>query len=489
LPAFEYALSGTPCARVAGQNLCVFPQDVQAQFPADHMLVEMGIQGYAGCPLFDHAGQPLGVCVVLSKRPLKEVQLARTLLKLVAGRLEAELERKRVEEEKARLQGQLIQAHKMESVGRLAGGVAHDFNNMLQVILGNVALALTQAQPGSPLRDDLLEIEKSARRSAELTRQLLAFARKQAVNPRVLDLNDTIAGMLKMLQRLMGEDITLRWLPGAGLWPVKMDPAQVDQILANLAANARDAIPGAGRVTIETGNVALDAAAVQGQPDCAPGDYVQLAFSDNGRGMTREVLEHLFEPFFTTKDVGKGTGLGLATVFGIVKQNHGFVSVYSEPDQGTSLKVLLPRTEGAAAQLPEADSTKLQRGAESVLLVEDEEQILNLSRRFLQQQGYTVLATRSAVEALRLVREHAGQIHLLITDVVMPNMNGKELRDQLRPLQPELKCLFMSGYTANVIAQHGVLDEGVLFLEKPFTNRALALKVREALEFALPKGA
>jgi len=281
---------------------------------------------------------------------------------------------------------------------------------------------------------------------------------------------------------LMGEDIELKWLPGSSLWPVKMDPAQVDQVLANLAANARDAIPGAGRVTIETCNVTLDAVSLQAQADCVPGEYVMLAVSDSGRGMTPEVREHLFEPFFTTKEVGKGTGLGLATVFGIVKQNHGFINVYSEPDHGTTLKIYLPRAEGASDAGIEPPAQTPNRGAETVLLVEDEEQILGLGQRILQQHGYTVLAARSAEDAIRIARQFHGRIHLLITDVVMPGLNGKQLKQQIEDGQPQLKCLFMSGYTADVIAHHGVLDEGVHFLQKPFTLAALTAKVRELLD-------
>jgi PAS domain S-box-containing protein len=391
-------------------------------------------------------------------------------------------DRKRAEAEREKLQSQLTQAQKMESVGRLAGGVAHDFNNMLQAILGNAALALQDLPPDSPVRESLEEIEKSARRSADLTRQLLAFARKQTIAPRVLALNDTVSGMLKMLRRLIGEDIDLSWMPGANLWSVKMDPSQIDQVLANLCVNARDAIGGVGTVTIETTNVTLDDTYVQSHPECVPGDYVLLAVSDTGKGMDAETRAHLFEPFFTTKEQGKGTGLGLATVFGIVKQNHGLISIYSEPGRGSTFKIYLPRAEAEAVAAVAATRKRDLRGTETVLLVEDEDQILNLAQRILQQHGYTVLAARSPEAALKLAAAHPETIHLLITDVVMPGMNGRELHKRLVALKPGLRCLYMSGYTANVIAHHGVLDAGVQFLQKPFTIDSLAEQVREALK-------
>lgn len=391
-------------------------------------------------------------------------------------------DRKRAETEREKLQGQLGQAQKMESVGRLAGGVAHDFNNMLQSILGNAALALEEVPPGSPLRESLEEIQSSAQRSADLTRQLLAFARKQTISPKVLDLNDTVGGMLRMLRRLIGEDIDLAWMPGASLWPVRMDPSQVDQILANLCVNARDAISGSGKVTIATQNVRLGDTDVAGRSDVVPGEYVVLSVSDDGHGMDADTRAHLFEPFFTTKEPGKGTGLGLATVFGIVQQNQGSIEVTSERGQGTTFRILLPRVlVQTSAELPEA-VTPSRGGTETVLLVEDEGQILHLSRRILEQRGYTVLAAATPQAALTLASRHPGPIHLLITDVVMPGMNGKALFERLQASRGDLKCLFMSGYTANVIAHHGVLEEGVEFLQKPFTVEALAARVRKVLE-------
>lgn len=392
-------------------------------------------------------------------------------------------ERRQAEEEQEKLRNQLNQLQKMESIGRLAGGVAHDFNNMLGVILGYTQMAMEKMDPAQPLFNYLKEIRKVAERSADLTRQLLAFARKQTVAPRILDLNETVNGMLNMLQRLIGESIDLAWLPGRELRPVKVDPAQIDQILANLCVNAKDAISGVGRICIETSNVSFDDAYCAARADFLPGDYVQLTVSDNGSGMDRATLKQIFEPFFTTKSVGKGTGLGLSTVYGIVKQNHGFINVYSEPGQGTSFKIYLPQHKGESVQFQVKDTVSpVAEGIETVLLVEDEPALLELGQMMLKSLGYRVLAAGSPLEALELVRSGREDIHLLLTDVVMPEMNGKDLFSRLLALYPRLRCLYMSGYTADVIAHHGVLEEGVNFIQKPVSTKDLAVKVRAVLD-------
>jgi PAS domain S-box-containing protein len=382
-----------------------------------------------------------------------------------------------------RLEGQLLQAQKMEAVGRLAGGVAHDFNNILGVIIGQVEIGMMDVSTSDPLFQRLHDILKAALRAADLTRQLLAFARKQTVSPLLLDLSDSVSSMLKMLQRLIGEDIDLAWMPGYDLWKVRVDPSQIDQILANLAVNARDAISGVGKVTIETENVVFDDTYCANHADCVPGEYVMLSVSDDGNGMDQETLAQIFEPFFTTKGVGAGTGLGLATVYGIVRQNNGFINVYSEPGQGTAFKVYLPRCEDDAAQdQAETAAKPLQRGSETVLLVEDEQAILDTGKAILEYLGYSVLTAGTPGEAIRLVQDHPGDIQLLISDVVMPEMNGRELVERLMAMNPGLKCLYISGYTSSVIAHRGVLDEGVNFIQKPFSVQALASKVREVLE-------
>ncbi|MFA5180888.1 MAG: PocR ligand-binding domain-containing protein [Syntrophales bacterium] len=392
-------------------------------------------------------------------------------------------ERKQAEDAQVKLEAQLFQSQKMESVGRLAGGVAHDFNNLLGVILGHAEMALDQVDQAEPVHADLEEIRKAANRSADLTRQLLAFARQQVVSPKVLDLNDTVEGMLKLLRRLIGEDINLSWQPGASLWPIKIDPSQIDQILANICVNARDAISDVGKMIIETENSAFDDGYCADHVGFVPGEYVRLTLSDDGCGMNKETLSHLFEPFFTTKGVGKGTGLGLATVYGIVKQNNGFINVYSEPDQGTTFKIYLPRHVGKATQMQkEAPAEPVARGHETILLVEDERTLLDLSKIMLEKQGYRVLTAGTPGEAIRLAEEKAGEIQLLMTDVVMPGMNGRDLAKKMLSLYPNLKCLFASGYTANVIAHHGVLDEDVYFIQKPFSRIDLAAKIREVLD-------
>lgn len=390
-------------------------------------------------------------------------------------------ERKRVEEEREKLQVQLIQAQKMESVGRLAGGVAHDFNNMLGIILGHADMALESIGPDDELHTGLEEIKKAAERSADLTRQLLAFARKQTVAPRVIDLNATVEGMLNMLRRLIGENIDLIWIPGKDLAPLKIDPSQIDQILANLCVNARDAITGSGKITIETGVAAFDDDYCSRNTDAIPGNYVMLAVIDDGCGMDHRIIGHLFEPFFTTKEVGKGTGLGLATVYGAVKQNNGFINVFSEPGQGAAFRIYLPRYAERAAAKPEPAPASAGRGGGTILLVEDEPAILRMITEMLDRQNYHVLTARTPGEAIRMAWEHTGCIDLLMTDVVMPEMNGRELAKNLMSIHPGIKRLFMSGYTADVIAHQGVLDEGVHFIYKPFTMKDLEAKIRNAL--------
>ena len=390
-------------------------------------------------------------------------------------------ERKRAETEQEKLHAQLSQAQKMESVGRLAGGVAHDFNNMLQSITGQAEMALNKIDSQHPLHGNLSEILRAGLRSADLTRQLLAFARKQTINPIVLDLNETISGMLKMLHRLIGEDIDLSWKPALNLWPVRIDPSQVDQVLVNLCVNARDAITGVGSVSISTRNIRLDQSFCETHAEFIPGEYAMFAVSDTGAGMKNDMIDRIFEPFFTTKELGKGTGLGLSMVYGIVKQNNGFIYVYSEPEQGTTFRIYLPRCADKAENGPEEAKKSPSRGTETVLLVEDDNSILDICREVLESLGYKVLTTQSPRDALAMANSYPEPIHLLITDVIMPEMNGQELRYRMHDIKPEIKVIFISGYTANVIAQHGVLDKGINFLQKPFSVQDLAEKVREVL--------
>jgi PAS domain S-box-containing protein len=393
-------------------------------------------------------------------------------------------ERKQAEEEKLSLQEQLRQAQKMEAVGQLAGGVAHDFNNLLTVIKGYSQLSLLDLKEDNPLWGNIQEIEKATQRATDLTRQLLAFSRRQILDLKVLDLNVLLKELEKMLRRIIGEDITLATLLSENLGKVKIDPSQIEQVIFNLAVNARDAMPGGGKLTIETANVELDEEYARVHVNVAPGRYVRLSVSDTGVGMTQEVKERVFEPFFTTKEKGKGTGLGLSMVYGIVKQSNGNIWLYSEPERGTTFRIYLPRTEEEADTLHEREETDFSpRGSETVLLVEDDELVRDLANRLLEQQGYRVLKAANGQEALLVAKEHVGEtIHLLLADIVMPRMGGKELADWLKISRPNVKILYTSGYADNAIVHHGVLDPGTHFLQKPFSLKTLSHKVREVLD-------
>jgi len=386
-------------------------------------------------------------------------------------------------------EAQLYQSQKMEAIGRLAGGIAHDFNNMLAAILGYSEILLWRRDLDDTGRSQLEEIRTAANRAATLTRQLLAFSRRQVVVPKQLDLNETVTGVHGMLRRLIGEDIELITVPSPRTAPVLADPSQVEQVLINLVVNARDAMPEGGKLTIEIQNVELDETYANEHAEVTAGPYVLLAVSDSGQGMTRETLAHVFEPFFTTKDAGSGTGLGLATVYGIVKQSGGHVWVYSEVGRGSTFKIYLPRSASAPRANPNAESLPmLPRGIETILLAEDEAVVRAVARQILEMSGYTVLEAIHGVDALRVSSEHDGPIHLLLTDVVMPQMNGRELVQALASVRPETRVLFMSGYTDDAIVRHGVLSAEVSFIQKPFAAVSLARKVREVLDGQLDKG-
>ena len=392
-------------------------------------------------------------------------------------------ERNRAEEEKTALQEQLRQSQKIEAIGRLAGGIAHDFNNLLTVIKGYSQLSLLETEEGGPLRENIEEIKKAAEKAADLTRQLLAFSRRQILEMKVLDLNNLLVDLDKMLHRLIGEDIGLITLLADDLGRVKTDPGWVEQIIMNLAVNARDAMPNGGKLTIETANVELDEAYARGHIAVKPGRYVMLSVSDTGVGMTPEVKQQVFEPFFTTKEKGKGTGLGLSTVYGIVKQSGGNIWVYSERGQGTTFKIYLPRVDEPLEELKERlVKEEFPQGKETVLVVEDEEAVRQLAVRILKRQGYTVLDTPDGDSALVICEERKEPIHLILTDVIMPGMSGRQLVDRCSQVRQDFKVLYMSGYTDNAIVQHGVLVEGINYIQKPFTVDALARKVREVLD-------
>ncbi|ADH85451.1 c-type heme family protein [Desulfurivibrio alkaliphilus] len=438
------------------------------------------LAGFRGS-LVDEEGRQL----LEQTRQIDEIDELNNAARLIAAQMAQSQqhlrERARNLEEKATLEKQLHQAQKLESVGRLAGGVAHDFNNMLQGVIGFCDIMAAEMAPDDPQLENLRAIRQAGLRSAALTRQLLAFASRQPAIPKVIDLNETVGSMLRMLQRLIGEDITLEWKRGEEIWPVRIDPSQVDQMLANLVINARDAINGPGRITLTSKNVSLDATYCAATAGTKPGDYVLLTVSDDGCGMDAKTLAQIFEPFFTTKEQGKGTGLGLATVYGIVRQNHGCINVYSEPGQGTVFRLYLPRSRESAGPEPIKTNSALPGGQETILLVEDEKAILTMAETILTRLGYRVFSAAHPSEALQIAGEQP-EIDLLLTDLVLPEMYGHLLAAQLQTQRPELRCLYMSGYLSATVADQVKLDlEQVNFIQKPFSMEELAAKVRTAL--------
>ena len=390
--------------------------------------------------------------------------------------------------ERSRLEQQFRQAQKMDAVGRLAGGVAHDFNNLLTVITGYAELLLAGGAPEGSQRDALKEIQRAAERGGALTHQLLAFSRGQPFTARTVQLNTLLVHMEKMLSRLIGEDVELITVAAAEPATIRTDPGQLEQVVMNVVVNARDAMPGGGKLIIETANAQVDQTYAGPNVDLKPGSYVVLAISDTGMGMDPETVTHLFEPFFTTKAPGKGTGLGLATAYGIVKQSGGAISVYSEPGRGTTVKIYLPSTEAKAAEAAAQSRESSPRGSETILVLEDEARVRKLVCEVLAGRGYKVLEAVRGEEAIRLATEHAGHIHLLLADVVMPEMSGPQALEQIRARHPNMRVLFMSGYTDEAMVHHGILDSGAPFLQKPFLPETLARKVREVLAASASAG-
>ena len=384
--------------------------------------------------------------------------------------------------ERRHLEQQLLLSQRLEAVGKLSGGIAHDFNNILGVIIGYSEAMLQKMAPDDPLREAVNEIEKAGQRAAALTQQLLAFSRKQVLEPKILDLNSIVADVEKMLRRLIGEDIDLKIVPSQSLGKVKADRGQIEQVILNLAVNARDAMPRGGQLKIQTANVDLDETAARSLRYVVPGRYVMLQVSDTGTGMTPEVQAHIFEPFYTTKEQGKGTGLGLATVYGVIKQSGGYILLHSEVGKGARFDVYLPRAEGVAEVAPPSEAPiKRVQGSTTILLVEDESSLRKLTGNTLKEAGYKVLEAGEAFQAMELAKEFDGTIDLLLTDVVMPGLSGRELAEKLRPERPEMRVLYISGYTDGAVATHGVLESGITILRKPFTRAQLLRNVEEIL--------
>jgi PAS domain S-box-containing protein len=468
-PAFE-AMTGLKAADIVGRNvLDVLPG-------TEHHWIEIyGNVALTGEPaLFENHAAALGKHFqVTAFRPVTN-QFACIFTDIT--------EQRRIEKERSMLEGQLHQAMKMEAVGRLAGGVAHDFNNLLTGIIGHVSLALMGVNPSDPLSESLSEVKKAAERAAALTKQLLAFSRKQLIEPRVLDLNEIIASLHKMLVRLIGENIEFKIIPAKNPGAVRVDPGQFEQILINLVVNARDAMPDGGVLIVETSDIDLGLDYCRLHPYVTPGKYVQLIVSDTGEGMSDEVKSHLFEPFFTTKPKGQGTGFGLATIYGAVKQALGSIEVYSEEGSGTIVQIFLPRVEDAPERLnQESGLLRISGGSETILFVEDESIVREIVGKILEMQGYNVFEASDAETALQIAEDYRYPIDLLMTDVVMPGMNGRQLADRLVKIHPETKVLYSSGYSENQIAHHGVIDEGLNYIAKPFTPDELAKKLRAVL--------
>jgi len=477
-PALVAMLGYPSGAELVGSNLANLYADSQQWFGlADYL---RSLQKFHG----------LNADWIRRDRSVISVRLSGRAFRNEANTIFFELFAEDVTERRA-LEQQLRQAQKMEAVGRLAGGIAHDFNNLLMVISGYSEFLLERVGTDPTLRGHAQEIANAAERATSLTRQLLAFSRKQMLAPKIVDLNSVVTENVKMLTRLIGEDIDLVMVPGPDIGAVKADPGQIEQVIMNLAVNARDAMPHGGKLTIETANVTLDANYARFHAPVKPGDYVMLAISDTGMGMDPDTQAHIFEPFYTTKGL-KGTGLGLSTVYGIVKQSEGYIWLYSEAGKGTSFKIYLPRfsaTGEALATQPAlaADAEQPSPGHETILLVEDEENLRRLARQSLETQGYSVIDAADGASAIKISQAHKGPIHLLLTDVIMPGMNGRELANQLSPTRPEMRVLYMSGYTENHIGHNGTLDQGITLLQKPFTLPALKAKVREVLDNTLPQ--
>lgn len=481
----DYDLQNTPCENVVLAGFCAYPSEVCRLFPQDEELRRLHAESYIGTTLRDSLGRPMGIAWIVHSRPLQPTDAVHEIFQIFATRAVHELLRVQTETEKEQLQTQLLQAQKMESIGRMAGGLAHDFNNLLTAVLGYVELAQSALPPRNSAQGFLNSAVLAVEKAASITRQLMTLARQQPMQRRLVNLNESVREAIRIAHSWMPASVQIQTYLSEQLWHIEADPSQLLQVLQNLLLNARDAIPETGGViTIETKNTVLDTEYARTHYQVVPGEYVLLVVSDTGVGMTSAVRERIFEPFFTTKPRGQGMGLGLSIVHSIVTQMGGHIWVYSEEGKGSTFKIYLPRVYERARVLTATRSlpTELPRGQETLLVVEDEPGVLEVAAESLRAQGYTVLTANSPAEALQLAQSYHEPIHLLITDVVMPVMSGRELADYLTRLYPQLRVLYVSGYTENTIVHHGVLQQGIHFMPKPYTPSQLIQKVREVLD-------
>ena len=474
-------LSNTPCATVEETKDLRVYHNVTELFPEAAFLKQYNAYTYCGFPALDADGRVVAVICLLDDRPHDFSEEDKYLMKILAQRIGAEIERQKILDDRRKLETQLLQAVKMEAIGRFAGGIAHDFNNLLSVIMGYTEMLLMDLSPTDPTAERISIVRAAGEKAAELTRQLLAFSRRQVLELRTVNANSVIENMSKMLTRIIGEDILLELHALASAGTVMADSGQLEQVLMNLAVNARDAMPEGGRLIIETSDVTLDESYAISHEEIIPGPYVMIAVSDNGTGMTKEVQEKIFEPFFTTKKAGIGTGLGLAMIYGIVKQHHGYIYVYSEPGKGTTFKIYLPAVQKDVIKA-EKEKVPLLEGNETVLVVDDDPFISKLAVDMLTPLGYRLLRARNGETALKTSDAFEGSIDVLLTDVVMPGMNGKELAEAFLRRRPGAKVVFMSGYTPDVIAHRSIIEKETAFIQKPLTLYKLAGKLREVLD-------
>jgi signal transduction histidine kinase len=482
---FEYLLPNTPCENVVASGFCAFPSGVQELFPKDEALRALGAESYLGTPLRDPLGRVIGIAWIVHTKPVQPSDAVREIFQLFTTRAAHELLREQTEAETEQLRAQLLQVQKMESIGRMAGGLAHDFNNLLTAVLGYIELAQGALPPNNSAQGFLNNAITAVEKAAGVTRQLMTLARQQPMQRQLVNLNTVVQEAVQIAQTWMPASIQIQTYLSESLWRTEADPSQLMQVLQNLLLNARDAIPEAGGiVTVETQNIVLNLEYARTHYQVVPGEYVMLMVTDTGVGMKPYVRERIFEPFFTTKPRGQGTGLGLSIVYSIVNQLGGHIWVYSEEGKGTTFKIYLPRAYERMQFPREARPSlaELPRGQERLLVVEDEPGVLEVAAEALRLQGYTVLTAQSPAEALQLAQSYPEPLHLLITDVVMPIMSGRELADYLTRLHPQMRVLYVSGYTENTIVHHGVLQEGVHFLPKPYTPAQLIQKVREVLD-------